>query len=224
MEKIKSRLDRIEAFLEESSKRHDIEMKQIRKEMKEGIEDLRERQKKTDEQQKKTDEQLKRTDEQLKRTDEQLKRTDEKINKLISNWGKLLEALIKPSSVRLFRERGLDVKKIIQRAELSTSDGRKTEIDLLIDNTDTIILVEIKTTLSVNDVKEHIEKRLNCFYDYFPEYKNKKVYGAVAYLNVNGDADRYTYKNGLFVLTLSGEDMIVIKNDNKFIPKAFSRK
>jgi hypothetical protein len=66
-----------------------------------------------------------------------------------------------------------------------------------------------------------------------------KLYGAVAGIRIEEVADRYAYRKGLFVLTLSGspreiydlehpcsiaiisrgEGMVVILNDEKFRPK-----
>jgi hypothetical protein len=84
-----------------------------------------------------------------------------------------------------------------------------------------VIPVEVKTTLNVNAVDEHIQKHLIPFKHFFPEYHNKTVYGAVAYIHVEENADRYAYKKGLYVLTFGDNEMVVIKNDKNFIPVAF---
>ena len=42
-----------------------------------------------------------------------------------------------------------------------------------------------------------------------------KIYGAVAYIHVEEDADRYAYKQGLFVLTFTSGDLVEILNNEK---------
>jgi len=100
-------------------------------------------------------------------------------------------------------------------------NGETIEIDILLANTDVMIAVEVKTTLSVDDVNEHIEKHLQPFKRFFKEYQNKKIYGAVAYIHVDEKADRYAYKKGLFVLGFTADNLVTIKNDSKFVPKTW---
>ncbi|MBA7701656.1 hypothetical protein ES703_110399 [subsurface metagenome] len=189
----------------------------------EGFKELKERFKETDER-------FKRTDERFKRTDERFKRTDERINKLLDdnkefkgNWGKFVEALIRPSALKLFKDRGIKVTGTDQRNERYAEDGDCIEIDILVVNVDVVIPIEVKTTLKVKDVNEHIEKRLKNFHKFFPEYRDKRVYGAVAYINREEEADKYAYRKGLFVITLSGEGLVVITNDLDFNPKDFGK-
>jgi hypothetical protein len=47
-----------------------------------------------------------------------------------------------------------------------------------------------------------------------------QLYGAVAGIGIESDADRYAYRQGLFVLAQSG-DGVVILNDEQFQPKAW---
>jgi RecB family endonuclease NucS len=92
------------------------------------------------------------------------------------------------------------------------------EIDILATNKDSVIVVEVKTTLKVEDVNDFISEKLSRFFEFFPKYKGMTLYGAVAGIRIEESADRYAYRKGLFVLTLSGEGMVVILNDEKFRP------
>jgi hypothetical protein len=179
---------------------------------------------------KETDKKFKETDKKFEETARQIKETDEKFDKYFGklqeyerNWGKLIESLVKPSVARQFQKRGVPVVTTHQRIE-STLNGNNIEIDLLLENGDTVVLVEVKTTLRVNDVNEHIENRLQPFKRFFPRYADMKVYGAVAYIHVEEDADRYAYKQGLFVLTFTSGDLVEILNDEKFEPKEWGGK
>lgn len=132
-------------------------------------------------------------------------------------WGKLVEALVEPSVLRLFQERGLQVIDTAQRLK-TTRNGEQMEIDILATNEDNVIAIEVKTTLKVEDVNYFIGK-LERFFEFFPKYRGMTLYGAVAGIRIEEAADKYAYRKGLFVLTLSGEGMVVILNDEKFKPK-----
>ncbi len=61
-------------------------------------------------------------------------------------------------------------------------------------------------------------KQLPLFRNFFPEYGDRKVYGAVAGIVIDEGADRFAYKSGLFVIAQRGE-MVEITNDEKFEPR-----
>ncbi len=60
------------------------------------------------------------------------------------------------------------------------------------------------------------------FPNLFPEYRGYRRFGAVAALVTNESADRYTYRQGLFVLTLGREGLVTMRNDDAFRPKDFA--
>jgi hypothetical protein len=47
------------------------------------------------------------------------------------------------------------------------------------------------------------------------------IYGAVAGIHIDEDADKFAYRQGLFVLTGSGEGLISMLNPPDFKPKDF---
>jgi len=162
------------------------------------------------------------TREQIREVAKRQEETDKAIrglNELFTGqWGKLVEALVEPSVLRLFQERGIQVIDTAQRLK-TTKNGEQMEIDILATNEDSVIVVEVKTTLKVEDVNAFISEKLSRFFEFFPKYKGMTLYGAVAGIRIEEVADRYAYRKGLFVLTLSGEGMVVILNDEKFRPK-----
>jgi hypothetical protein len=93
------------------------------------------------------------------------------------------------------------------------------QIDLLVLNGDSCVVVEIKSSLSVDDVNEHLE-HMEKFKPLFPEYADKKAYGAVAAMVIPDDVAKYAYCKGFFVIAQKG-DMAVILNDGKFRPAAW---
>jgi hypothetical protein len=90
------------------------------------------------------------------------------------------------------------------------------EIDLLVSNQRTVVAIEVKSTLRVGDIDEHLD-RLADFKAVFWQYADMTVYGAVAGVDLRKNAARYAYQKGLFVLAPAGETMAIL-NDDKFKP------
>jgi len=134
--------------------------------------------------------------------------------------GEFVEGMIKPSAVRLFRERGIEVHKVTQKVEADNPHlNLAMEIDLLVINGDSCVLIEVKSNLGLDDVNEHL-KRMEKFKPLFPEYADKKAFGAVAGMVIADNVAKYAYKKGFFVIGQQG-DSAVILNDQKFQPTAW---
>ena len=214
-------IKRFSAELSASQKETDQSIKELsvsQKETDQSIKELSVSQKETDEQMKRTDEQMKRTDEQMKRTDEQMKRTDIRINKVVGDfgnrWGKLGENLVKGSLVKRLKERGIPVEKVITNAK-----NGDVEFDIIAINGREIVVVEVKATLDPLDVDEFLE-RIKKFKIHWPEFKEKTVYGAMAFLiRANKRADSLAGKRGFFVISATGD--VVIENAKGFQPRVF---
>lgn len=145
---------------------------------------------------------------------------DKKLGQLAGTWGKFVAEMVKPKIVELFKEKGIQIETTIQSVE-GFKDGQKYyEIDLLLINTDVAVVVEVKSSLSIDDVNEHLE-RIEKIRKISPkriDLSGITIYGAVAGMIVEGEADKYAYKKGLFVLRQRG-NIVEIVNDFKFKPK-----
>ena len=133
-------------------------------------------------------------------------------------WGRFVEGLIAPGTIAMFKERGIEVEKVYQRVK-AHKDGNEIEIDILAINKEYAVLIEAKSSLSVEDVDEHLE-RLNAFKKFFPEYSDRKVVGAVAGIVIEESADRFAYRQGFFVIGQTGETVRIL-NDRQFKPKVW---
>lgn len=158
------------------------------------------------------------SDRRMTRTERQLaeftKDTDRKNGELSSKWGRFVEGLVVPAAKRLFRARGIVVDKVYQRVKTP-----EMEIDLLAIDGRYAVLIEVKSTLTVEDVRDHLE-RLEKFKTVFPEYADREVIGAVAGIVIDENVDRFAYKKGLFVIAQSGETVKFL-NDEKFTPRVW---
>lgn len=148
---------------------------------------------------------------------EQAQITDKKLGELGNRLGEFVEGFVAPAAVRLFQERNITVQGLNRDMERNDPAlDLATQIDLLVLNGDTCVVIEVRSRLSVDDVNEHLE-RMKKFKLLFPEYVNKQAYGAVAAMVIPSEVGRYAYRKGLFVIGQTG-DAVKILNDEKFKP------
>lgn len=171
---------------------------------------------------KETDPQLKETEQLLKQQSQEIDLQIEKVNRQIAKlgdaWGHFLQDLVAPACEQLFLERGMSIVQVSQRNK-RRRQGHTLEIDVLVVNQGHVLAVEVKSSLSVNDVKDFIAD-LERFTTFFPEYTGMQLYGAVAGIGIESGADLYADRQGLFVITQSG-DSVTLLNDEPFQPKAW---
>ena len=164
-----------------------------------------------------TDKKFLDTDLKFRESAEQLKKIE---NMFIGKWGRFMEVLIDSGAVTALRQYGLSIEHSASnvREQKPNGLGRGMEIDVLCWGKEIIIPIEVKTTLKVEDVEEQ-KRRLERFFECFPTFSGRKLYGAVAGLSFSEESDKYAYRCGLYVLTLVGENMVLVVNDKKFRPK-----
>jgi Holliday junction resolvase-like predicted endonuclease len=172
--------------------------------------------------QKETDFKFKETDLKFKETDLKFKETDQKIKEAFDlftgQWGKLIESLVEGDIVNLLQKRGLSVHDTSTRRK-GNHKGENFEFDIIVHNGDSIVIVEVKTTLRVKHVKEFV-KKLKKASTWMDEYKNYKVYGAVAFLKAEENSDAFAESESLFVIRATGNSSSIM-NQADFTPKIF---
>jgi len=156
--------------------------------------------------------------ENSQKTDQQISRLSKEIGALGGKWGRFVENMVAPACETIFIDRGIPVHQVSQRVKKKLAH-KTLEVDVLVTNENHVLAVEIKSSLSVEDVKEFIED-LKEFREFFPEYNQKELYGAVAGIEMEGGADKYAYRQGLFVLAQVGETLGILNGDS-FQPKSW---
>jgi hypothetical protein len=181
--------------------------------------------KETDRKFQETDRKFQETDRKFQETDRKFQETQREIHKMSQSIGKLgnrlgefIEEMVRPAAVRLFQERGIDIHRVYRNVTTyGVQDG--IEIDLLAINHTDLVAVECKSSVGMDEVKEHIE-RLGKIKKLFPEYAGMRIIGAVAGMVFHDSAVMYAMKHGLYVLRQSGET-VVIANDSDFKPSVW---
>lgn len=176
-----------------------------------------------DERRKKADEEMDRLEASIRETSEQMKETDRRLKKaeelFTTQWGKLMESLVEGDLAPLLQERGIDIEGTAERSN-KRRNGEHMEIDIVAVNGAEVVAVEVKTTLRPNDVKHFLDK-LSRFFEWFPEYGGRRLYGAMAYLRSESESAVHAERQGLFVIRATGSSASIVNAPN-FKPRAFS--
>jgi hypothetical protein len=158
----------------------------------------------------------KETDRILKKLSVDVKEVNRSVGRLTNRLGEFVEEAVRPSAVRLFRERGIDIHEVQQNIS-ANRDGEGLEIDLLVVNNKDVVVIECKSNLSVDDVNEHLE-RLEKVKRLLPDHKDKRISGAVAGMVIPANVAAYAIKKGLYVIGQNGEHL-ELRNDESFTAK-----
>jgi hypothetical protein len=161
-------------------------------------------------------EEANRSMEELKK---QVQETTKAVNNLTTPLCHFIEEMVEPAVVRLFLERGIDVTQTMSRLK-SQRPGAAMEIDIVAVNGSELVAVECKSRLSKDDVNDFLT-RLQRFKVAFPQFREFRIYGAVAGIEIDHGIDAYAYRQGLFVIKQSGETVKIV-NDAQFQPVGFA--
>ena len=129
-------------------------LKELSAEIKETSREIKENSREIKEVHKELSAEIKETQ---KITAREIKAVNTSIGRLSNRLGEFVEEAVRPSAVRLFRERGIDVHEVHQNVT-SNREGSAFEIDLLVVNNQDVVAIECKSNLSIDDVNEHLER------------------------------------------------------------------
>jgi len=148
----------------------------------------------------------------IAKTEKLVAETNKQVGGLTSRWGEFVENLIKPAAARIFREQGIDVHYTAMRVR-GDDDRGSMEIDILVENANEIVAIEVKSHLEIRNVKRFLEV-LGRLKEAFPKYQNHKLYGAVAGIKIDEQADEYATQEGLYLIEPAGDSVIIANSQN----------
>ena len=155
--------------------------------------------KETDLQLKEVSRQQKENAQQQKKTDRQLKELGKQIGGLGSKFGSFTEGLALPSMENILRQRfGMEVVSPSVRV---SKEGRHMEIDVLAyanSNLNTAYVVEVKSHAREESITQ-LKSILQRFRTFFPEHKDKQLYGILAAVDMLSELREKTLQEGFYV-------------------------
>jgi hypothetical protein len=72
-------------------------------------------------------------------------------------------------------------------------------------------------------ILKQLENNINRFLEFYPEYRNYKLYGAIAGIKISEDIRNLAEKKGFFVIEHKDGKDVRILNSKDFKPKDFSK-
>jgi len=170
------------------------------------IKETTESQKETAKRQEETDRQMKDTDRHMKETDRQIKDFNKRFGDFTNRFGEVVEYMLAPNLHEKFKEIGLNFPQYSRHTDLRDYENDIfLEIDISLHNGEKAMLVEVKTKLTTEDVKEH-EKRLEKMRTYADLHGDKRAFlGAVAGVVMTPQAKKYVLEQGFYLIEPSGE-------------------
>ena len=184
--------------------------------------EFHQRMQKLDQKFQETAEQIKATAERQQKTDEQMRATDKKIGAVDRKVGNMVEKLVGEGNlIEQFRELGYNVKSHSRKKIFGKKGTDESgEIDLFLEDGDVAILVEAKTTLSMDDVVDHIERleKYRRFVD-ADGSNGKRFVGAVAGTVISENVINFAHESGLYVIIQSARAVEILSQPEGFVAK-----
>ena len=154
-------------------------------------------------------------DRRLAKTEQLIKRIGKQVGGQDNRWGKIVESLVEGDLCQLMTDfLGVDIVDTSRRIEVGD-----VEIDIVAVNTDTVVVVEVKTTLEQEHIDKFIATKLSKFTKLRPRYKDCKIYGVIAFVKVNNNAKEivnYAINKGLIVIkAMRGTNHIINPKGSK---------
>jgi DNA-binding transcriptional MerR regulator len=167
-----------------------------------------------------TDRKFQATDRQLKETDRQIKELGKQIGGLGSKFGSFTEGLALPSMEAILQQRfGMTVVLPRVRAK---PQGEHLEIDVLAyanGDINAAFLVEVKSHPREEAITQ-LKITLSRFRDFFPEHRDKQLYGILATVDWPPALKAQAIGEGLYVARIH-DDVFDLEVEQDFQPKAF---
>ena len=156
---------------------------------------------------------------QIQETSRQMKETDKKIGELSNRFGELAEHLVAPSIREKFNSLGFTFEEVSPNKQINDAAGNHVaEIDLLLENSETVMVVEINAKPNDKDVKEHI-KRMEVLRRRADARQDKRaLLGAIAGAIMGKEMRSRILKNGFYVIEQTG-DTVMINIPEGFRPR-----
>jgi hypothetical protein len=134
--------------------------------------------------------------------------------------GDLIEILIAARLWEKFTAYPYGLQRAYRRIPVYDEENHlRTDIDILLADTEWAMVVEVKREADDKDVDRHL-KRMELIRKYPPPgVTGKRLLGAIAGGVVSPDAVAYAHKAGFFVLELAGESVVLLDTPAGFVAR-----
>jgi hypothetical protein len=155
-----------------------------------------------------------------RRLDKSKRELDRQMGELGNRFGELAEHLVAPSINEKFNALGYHFDAIAPGGWRIDDPGGKTlaEIDILLQNTESMVAVEVKSKLLERHVDDHV-RRIEVLRAWADKHDDRRrIHGAVAGAILSPGVRHYALKAGFYVITQTG-DTVKIDIPDDFVPR-----
>ncbi|WOB70414.1 DUF3782 domain-containing protein [Microcystis aeruginosa] len=196
------------------------ELTAAQKETDKQLKEVSQQQKETELLLKEVSQQQKENAQQQKETDKQLKELGKQIGGLGAKFGSFTEGLALPSMETILGQQfGMEV---ISPSVRVSKEGQHLEIDVLTytnGELNTAYIVEVKSHVRQEDITQ-LKSILQRFRRFFPEHKDKKLYGILAAVDLSPELREKILQEGLYVARIHDQVFELDIPDN-FQPQTY---
>jgi len=212
--------DMIWAILMENSK----QLQESRLQLERTNSILNEKFQKTDEKFQKTDEKFQKTDEKFQKTDKKFLETERMFKEIHGELGGIGKSNGKIAQDYFYSALSKNMKLGKLDFDFIDSNLRRkkknteAEYDIIMYNQKKVLIVEVKHVFRLEHLPKFYETQLKRFRILFDDYKNYKLYGAIAGMTFEDGVIDEAQKYGFYVITQFNENMQILNEEN-FTPK-----
>ena len=158
---------------------------------------------------------MKESDERFKqemkeKSDQLDKQLNKQLGKLGNRFGEIIEYMVMPNLISKFQELGFEFTRAYHNATIKDKvNNIFTEVDVTLEDGDKIMLVEVKSKPTTEDIAEHIARIEKIRFHANLHGEKRKYLGAIAGMVFNENEKIFAMKNGFYVIEPSGETFII---------------
>jgi hypothetical protein len=142
--------------------------------------------------------------------------TNKQFGKLGNRFGEMVEYMVVPNLITKFKKLGFVFKKAYRNATIEDRENNIfTEVDITLENGDKVMLVEVKSKPTTEDITEHVERIAKVKTHSEIHGEKRKFLGAVAGMVFNDNEKTFALKNGFYVIEPSGETFNITPPDGQ---------
>jgi hypothetical protein len=153
-----------------------------------------------------------------------MKERDKRIDKQLGRWGnrlgEMVEYMVMPNLITKFRDLGFVFEKAYPHAVINDKiHNISTEIDITLENGDKVMITEVKSKPTTEDITDHVERmeKVRAHADLHGD--KRKFLGAIAGMIFNDNEKKFAMKNGFYVVEPSGETFIITAPEGIYSPR-----
>ncbi|MDR2864319.1 MAG: hypothetical protein LBV68_01750 [Spirochaetaceae bacterium] len=150
--------------------------------------------------------------------EKRMEQIDKRLGKLTNRIGEIIEHLVTPNVLEKFKKMGFSFNRTARNIYIQDKDGKTlTEIDTVFQNGEDVMIVEVKTHPTTDDIVRHA-KRMTLLQTQ-NMYPGLNLYGAIAAAVIDDETRNFAIEQGFYVLEQSGDTMKILPDDPDFKPK-----